>query len=41
MNILIDNRLSEWDDEKAEINFKKHGVTFDTAAKGEEEILCS
>ena len=33
MNILIDNRLFEWDDEKAEINYKKHGVTFDTAAK--------
>ena len=33
MNTLIDNRLFEWDDEKAAINFKKHGVTFDTAAK--------
>ena len=33
MNTLIDNRLFEWDDDKAAINFKKHGVTFDTAAK--------
>ncbi len=33
MNTLIDNRLFEWDDEKAAINFRKHGVTFDTAAK--------
>ena len=33
MKIIIDNRLFEWDDEKAELNLKKHGVTFDTAAK--------
>ena len=33
MNILIDNRLFEWDDEKAALNFKKNGVTFDTATK--------
>ncbi len=33
MNISIDNRLFEWDDEKAAINFTKHGITFDTAAK--------
>ncbi len=33
MNVLIDNRLFEWDDEKAALNFTKHGVTFDTAAK--------
>ena len=32
-NISIDNRLFEWDDEKAAINFVKHGITFDTAAK--------
>ena len=33
MNVTIDNRLFEWDDEKAAINFIKHGITFDTAAK--------
>ena len=33
MNTLIDNRLFEWDDEKAALNFTKHGITFDTAAK--------
>ena len=33
MNISIDGRLFEWDDEKAAINWKKHKVTFDTAAK--------
>lgn len=33
MNATIDNRLFEWDDEKAAINFTKHGITFDTAAK--------
>ena len=33
MNVSIDNRLFEWDDEKAAINFRKHGVNFKTAAK--------
>ena len=33
MKTSIDNRLFEWDDEKAAANFIKHGVTFDTAAK--------
>ena len=33
MNTSIDGRLFEWDDEKAAINFRKHGVNFKTAAK--------
>lgn len=33
MKTSIDGRLFEWDDEKAALNFQKHGVTFDTAAK--------
>ena len=32
MNVSIDERLFEWDDEKAAINAKRHGVTFQTAA---------
>ena len=31
MNTAVDGRLFEWDDEKAAINFRKHGVTFQTA----------
>ena len=33
MEILIDNREFEWDDDKAELNWKKHGIKFETAAK--------
>lgn len=33
MNISIDGRLFEWDDEKAATNFRKHGINFKTAAK--------
>ena len=33
MNISIDEQLFEWDDEKAAINFRKHGIKFQTAAK--------
>ena len=33
MNTSIDGRLFEWDDEKAAINFRKHGINFKTAAK--------
>ena len=33
METLISGRYFEWDDEKARINFIKHGVTFKTAAK--------
>lgn len=33
MNILIDNRLFEWDDEKAAINWIKRRVNFNDAAK--------
>ena len=33
MKTSIENRFFEWDDEKAALNFKKHGITFDTAAK--------
>ena len=33
MNTSIDGRLFEWDDEKAAINFRKHGIKFQTAAK--------
>ena len=33
MEILIDNREFEWDDDKAELNWKKHGIKFGTAAK--------
>ena len=29
----IREEIFEWDDEKAKINFQKHGVTFSTAAK--------
>ena len=29
----INNQLFGWDDEKAEINRQKHGVTFNTAAQ--------
>ena len=32
MNTLIDNRLFEWNDEKAELNWQKHRVRFETAA---------
>ena len=32
-NINIDGEIFEWDDEKARINFQKHGVNFKTAAK--------
>lgn len=32
-NILIDNRFFEWDDDKAELNWKKHHVDFNDAAK--------
>ena len=33
MNASVDGRLFEWDDEKAAINFRKHGIKFKTAAK--------
>ena len=33
MNILIDNRLFKWDDEKATLNWRKHRVDFEVAAK--------
>ena len=33
MNVSIDNRLFEWDDEKAELNWQKHRVRFETAAR--------
>ena len=33
MNTAVDGRLFEWDDEKAAINFRKHGIKFKTAAK--------
>ena len=33
METVISGRYFEWDDEKARTNFKKHGVTFKTAAK--------
>ena len=32
MRTSIDNRLFEWDDEKAELNRQKHHVRFETAA---------
>ena len=32
METLISGRNFEWDDEKAELNKKKHGITFETAA---------
>ena len=31
MNASVDGRFFEWDDEKAAINFKRQGVTFQTA----------
>ena len=31
--VIIKGELFEWDDEKAKVNFKKHGITFNTAAK--------
>ena len=33
MKTSIEGRQFEWDDEKAALNFKKHGITFETAAK--------
>ena len=33
MNTAVEGRLFEWDDEKAAINFRKHGIKFQTAAK--------
>ena len=33
MKTSVDGQLFEWDDEKAALNFQKHGITFDTAAK--------
>ena len=33
MEIEMDDRLFEWDDEKARINFQKHGIQFKTAIK--------
>ena len=32
MRTSIDNRLFEWDDDKAELNRRKHHVRFETAA---------
>ena len=31
--IQIENYLVEWDDEKAKLNKKKHGISFETAAR--------
>ena len=31
--IEIENYIVEWDDNKAEINYKKHGIRFKTAAR--------
>lgn len=33
MNFSINGRLFEWDDEKAELNWQKHRVDFQDAAK--------
>ena len=33
MKKLINNRPTEWDDEKEKINIQKHGLDFSTAAK--------
>lgn len=33
MQIEVDGRLVEWDDNKAAINFQKHHLSFTTAAK--------
>lgn len=33
MQIIIDNRNFEWDDNKAKLNKIKHGVSFQVAAK--------
>ena len=33
MNLEIDGQFFEWDDEKAEINKRKHGIRFETAIK--------
>ena len=30
---IINNQTFEWDSEKAILNWQKHGITFDTAAK--------
>ena len=30
---IINNQTFEWDSEKAVLNWQKHGITFDTAAK--------
>ncbi|MBO6179348.1 MAG: BrnT family toxin [Selenomonadaceae bacterium] len=32
MRKIINNKLFEWDDEKAKINKMKHGISFETAA---------
>ena len=31
--IIVGDYIVEWDDEKAEINKKKHGISFETAAR--------
>jgi uncharacterized DUF497 family protein len=28
---MVDNLIFEWDDDKARLNYAKHGVTFDEA----------
>ncbi|MBO6178301.1 MAG: BrnT family toxin [Selenomonadaceae bacterium] len=33
MKISIDDQLFEWDDDKAKINKRKHGISFKTAAQ--------
>ena len=31
--IIVDEYIVEWDDDKAEINFKKHGIHFEEATR--------
>ena len=38
MKKLINNRPTEWDDEKEKINIQKHGLDFSTAAKVFDDI---
>ena len=38
MKKLINNRPTEWDDEKEKINIQKHGLDFSTAAKMFDDI---
>jgi len=33
MRVNIENQLFEWDDKKARLNKRKHGISFDTATQ--------